>query len=604
MLCQSKIWENRSELNIENMHKISSECNLSLPVSAILAKRGMTECAKEFLSKDDETYFSPCLLPDIEKAADIIWEKISSAKSQGKRAKIAVVNDYDVDGVTSGVIIKESLDYIGGNAFIITPNRDIDGYGISMRIIEEILNQDCNFIITTDNGISANEQISYAVKKGCTVIVTDHHEVPFIKDSSGQKKQILPDAHAVINPKRYDSEYPFKDICGAMVALKVAEMLIDKISTIHPEERDVLLQKWTELAGIGTVCDVMPLISENRTVVKRALHSIKQGSAYIGIRQLLKVQEIDSTKINSYNIGFGIGPCINACGRMTGSVDASVSLLLERDYLKAEKLAKEIKELNDERKILSAEGEKAALQIVSESPEQGIYIIYIPNSSPHIMGIIAGRIKDATCHPCICLTDSSDGILKGSGRSIAGYNMYECLSKYKDLYIKFGGHEMAVGLSVKKENLDIIRDNLNSDMLGFDKSLFIPKIIVDLFLPMTKITEDMISELSLFEPYGEGNRYPVLASTNVSLFRLSRIGKNGQYIKMYLAENGRKFDAVYFGIADSFDAYISENFGEDTLSNLYKTNDMEIKMDFIYKPSCNIWNGYTTIQYVISDFKA
>jgi single-stranded-DNA-specific exonuclease len=590
-----KIWENRGKLDIPGLYQISNEYGFSLPFSAILQKRKIN--IQEFM--DNDFMYSPLLLPDIKKAADIITDRIK----REKKVKIAVVNDYDVDGATSGVIMKEILDYLGADAFIITPNRDIDGYGISFRIIDEIIKAGCNFIITTDNGIAAKDQTDYAKGKGITVIVTDHHEVPFYYNEGGQKIEILPNADAIIDPKRAVSQYPFKEICGAMVAYKLAGVLLDGVPGLHPEEYERLMNRWCELAGIGTVCDVMPLVSENRTVVKKAIDLIKQGSSFIGIRQLIKAQSLNLEKFNAGNIGFGIGPCINACGRMTGSVDLATALLLEKDFAKASKYAEKMKKLNDERKKLSAECEKEALEMAGGMAEDtGIYIIYLPDKSPHIMGIVAGRIKEATGHPCICVTDSEDGILKGSGRSVPGYNMFERMSKIKELYETFGGHELAVGISFKKDRLKKITGLLNEDMKDIPKETFAIKTQVDLFMDMQKVTMGLLSEIDTLEPSGNGNEGVVFGKKDITVEKLSRMGADKNYIKMQLKEGDSRIEAVYFGNAEQFDHTFLKKYGQAALDNIYKGIG-NFKMDFLYRPSVNTWNGRTSIQYIIRDYR-
>lgn len=588
-------WINRGEINTEELYKIAAEYSFSLPFSAILQKRNIN--IKNLLN--DNLMYSPYMLPDMDKAINIILEKIKSEK----KAKIAIVNDYDVDGATSGVILKEALDYMGADSFIITPNRDIDGYGISIRIIDEVINNGCNFIITTDNGISATEQIKYAKDKGITVIITDHHEVPFEINEMGNRVEILPNADAIIDQKRNISNYPFRDICGAMIAYKVAEVLIGTIPAIHPEEKERLINRWSELAGIGTICDVMPLVSENRTIVKKAIELIKNGSSYIGIRQLIKVQCIDVSKFNAYNIGFGIGPCINACGRMTGSVDLAIALLLEKNSIKAEKLANEVKQLNDERKKLSLKAEEEALNMVeSMASNIGIYILYMKNSSPHIMGIVAGRIKEATGHPCICLTDDKDDILKGSGRSVDGYNMFEKLSMHKELYESFGGHELAAGISFKKKNLEEITRLLNDDIKDIDPEVFIKKTQVDLYIDFDKISKEFINEINTLEPFGTDNPKPILAITDTVITKISRMGANKNYIKLQLEKNNNKFDAVHFGNAELFDEAIKGKYGEAALKELYAGKTV-VNMDFLYSPSINVWNNKESIQFLINDYR-
>ena len=451
---RKSIWINRAELNTEEMGRIATEHSLSYPFAAILAKRGITsEQTNGFLFGD--VMFDPALLPDMEKGCQYL--RLAAEKGE----KVAIVNDYDVDGVTSGTIMKELLQFLGAEVYVFAPDRDIDGYGISIRLIDEAISHGCRTIVTTDNGISAAEQIAYAKQNGCVVVVTDHHEVPYM-EKDGRKEYVYPPADAIINQKRPDSIYPFRDICGAMVAYKVAQFIFNQI---RPKQGQMLLDRWSELAGIGTVCDVMPLVFENRSIVKKTIEKLRNGSSYIGLRQLLKVQNISPEKTSSYTIGYTIGPCINACSRMYGNVDLAMNLLSEKDFLKAEKIAQKLKATNDERKEMSTECENLAIKMCEEN-DQKIYLLYLPAQSPHIMGIVAGRIKELTGHPCICLTDTKDGILKGSGRSVEGYNMFAEMNKHKEYYTSFGGHESAVGISLKKENLDTVSFLLNRDMDG------------------------------------------------------------------------------------------------------------------------------------------
>lgn len=586
---RKSVWINRAELNTEEMGRIATEHSLSYPFAAILAKRGITsEQASGFLCGD--VMFNPALLPDMEKGC----QYLRSAAERGE--KVAIVNDYDVDGVTSGTIMKELLQFLGAEAYVFTPDRDIDGYGISVRLIDEAISCGCRTIVTTDNGIAAAEQIAYAKEKGCVVVVTDHHEVPYT-EKDGRKEYAYPPADAIINQKRPDSSYPFREICGAMVAYKIAQYIFDQI---RPEQGQELLDRWSELAGIGTVCDVMPLVSENRTITKKTIEKLRNGSSYIGLRQLLKAQNVSPDKTSSYTIGYMIGPCINACSRMYGNVDLAMKLLAEKDYLKAEKIAQELKNLNDDRKKISTECEDLAIKMCEKS-DQSIYLLYLPAQSPHIMGIVAGRIKDLTGHPCVCLTDTENGILKGSGRSVEGYNMFASMNKYKEYYTKFGGHELAVGISMKRENLETVSALLNKDMEGVSEDFFDRKEIIDLYIPMRNIIPRFVKDLDLMEPYGEGNPKIKLVTEEATITRLSRIG-NGQYLRISLEEAGNRAEAVYFGNAEQFDQQISDTYGEDALKMAYNGAG-NLPVDFIYTPTFNTWQGKTTIQYTINDYQ-
>lgn len=586
-------WINRAELNKEVMFQISSENQLSTAFSAIMQKRGYTSAEINAFLSEDNTLYSALLLPDIEKSTQIVYDAVAEEEN----IKIGIVNDYDVDGITSGQILFEALTCIGANPFIITPDRDLDGYGISYRIIDEILKKQCKFIITCDNGISAVDQIDYAKKNGCTVIVTDHHEVQYTEDENG-RLYTYPNADAIVNPKRPDSKYPMREICGAMVAYKFADHLISKYP-INPEKKEYLMNRWTELAGIGTVCDVMPLVSENRSIVKKAITLLK-NSSYIGLRQLIKVQNIDTEKMSSYSIGYMIGPALNACSRMTGSASLAQELLSEKDHIRAEKLATEIKKLNDERKTLSLKCEEEAYSLCANSADH-IHILYIPNSSAHIMGIAAGRIKERTGHPCICLTDTGDGkTIKGSGRSIDGYDMFDYMQRYKDQYVSFGGHAGAIGITLEHDKLNTITRLLNQDMDTLDDNIYILKNYIDLYIPMSYITPQFVSELELIEPVGEGNP-PVKLATTAYITNLKRIG-SGNYLSLTLKENdANAVTAVYFGDAADFDRYVEMHYGEDIVKKLYQ-GATKIKMRFIYRPSFNEWKG-RQIQYIISDYQ-
>lgn len=586
---RKSIWINRAELNTEEMGRIATEHSLSYPFAAILAKRGITsEQTNGFLFGD--VMFDPALLPDMEKGCQYL--RLAAEKGE----KVAIVNDYDVDGVTSGTIMKELLQFLGAEVYVFAPDRDIDGYGISIRLIDEAISHGCRTIVTTDNGISAAEQIAYAKQNGCVVVVTDHHEVPYT-EKDGRKEYVYPPADAIINQKRPDSIYPFRDICGAMVAYKVAQFIFNQI---RPKQGQMLLDRWSELAGIGTVCDVMPLVSENRSIVKKTIEKLRNGSSYIGLRQLLKVQNISPEKTSSYTIGYTIGPCINACSRMYGNVDLAMNLLSEKDFLKAEKIAQKLKATNDERKEMSTECENLAIKMCEEN-DQKIYLLYLPAQSPHIMGIVAGRIKELTGHPCICLTDTKDGILKGSGRSVEGYNMFAEMNKHKEYYTSFGGHESAVGISLKKENLDTVSFLLNRDMDGVSEELFDRKELIDLYIPMRNIIPQFVKNIDFMEPYGEGNPKIKLVTEESVITKLSRIG-NGQYLRISLEEAGSGAEAAYFGNADQFDQQMSEAFGEDALKMAYRGAG-NLPVDFIYTPTFNTWQGKTTIQYTINDYQ-
>ncbi len=580
-----KVWEDRGEFNKEKVLGLSNKYKISPEIIAILDKRGVN--IDSFFS---ETFSFPdaLLLKDIEVGVDIVSDYIRNNK------KICVVNDYDVDGATSGTIMNEAVIVCGGTSRIITPKRLVDGYGISKRVVDEAAEWGAELIITTDNGISAFEAIEYARAKNIAVVVTDHHEL--VKDDDG--KDVLPKANAIIDAKRADSDYLFCEICGAEVALKFACVLFSRFN-IDESIKKKSFRRFTELAAVGTICDVMPLVEENRTLVKNGLRQLKL-SQIIGFRQLMKVQQINPDNISATDVGFRIGPCMNAMSRLRDDTDIVLDFLSEKDHIKALNLAEVLSKTNEERKGICEKAKTDALEIIE--PSDNVNILYIPSSLPSIMGIVAGKIKDEIGKPTVCLTDDKDGILKGSGRSTDDYDMFESFSKYRDLFTTFGGHPKAVGLSIDKSNLNEFKQKVNDNTKGV---VFYKKTLIDLHLPMVSVGERFIDDLERLEPLGEGNPAPVLCDDTLFLEGVSRMGKDGQFIRLSLrAENGELVEAVYFGDAGGFDNYISEYFGIPTKEALYeRTSAARVPMSFVYLPKYNFWNGEKSISYVIKDYK-
>ena len=507
-----------------------------------------------------------------------------------RKEKIAIINDYDVDGATSGLIMDEAVRTVGADSFILTPKRRVDGYGMSTRLVDEAKARGASLIITTDNGISAFEAVSYAKSLNITVVVTDHHDI----HKEGER-DVLPDADAVIDAKRSDSQYPFKDICGAEVALKFACVLFARAG-IEDALKKKLFRRFTELAAIGTVCDVMPLVEENRTLVKMGLHYMK-ASQIIGIRQLIREQKIEPDKITAFDIGFRIGPCINAMSRIYDDTDTVLRLFKEKDHLIAKSVAETLSRANEERKASSESSKIVALKLYD--PSLPVSILYIPDENPAIMGIVAGKVREETGHPTVCLTDGESGTLKGSGRSPSSYNMFEHFSKFEDRYLSFGGHPGAIGITIDKKRLSEIDKLLNDDAAGM---VFKKETIVDLFLSMNNVSERFIYDMEKMEPFGEGNPAPVLCDDTLYLDGVRRIGDNGKFIKLTLS-NGK--DAVYFGDADEFDRYMAECFGipkQQSLYNIQKPSHLPVS--FLYSPQFNYWNGNKTISFVIKDYMA
>ena len=578
-----KIWKDRGEFNKEKVLEYSKKLGISPEVVAILDKRNINL----------DTFFSSelslpnaLLIKDMEKGVDI-------AKGFcDRKLKIAVINDYDVDGATSGVIMKEALKVVGGESFVLTPKRTIDGYGMSKRLVDLAKEEGAELIVTTDNGISAFEAISYAKGLGLTVVVTDHHEVH--KDKG---LDVLPEADAVIDPKRSDSEYPFTDICGAEVALKFSCVLFAK-ANIDNDVRKKFFRRFTELAAIGTVCDVMPLVEENRSLVKMGLHYLEL-SQIIGIRQLLRFQEIEPEKITASDIGFRIGPCINAMSRIYDDTDTVLRFFEEKDHIKSKEIAKILFDANEERKNYSESSKKMALKLYD--PSLPISIIYIPNENPAVMGIVAGKVKDETGHPTLCLTDIEDGKIKGSGRSTSDYDMFERFSRYEDKYVNFGGHPGAIGITIDKEKLSEVTELINKDAAGM---VFKKETLVDLYLSMKYVSDRIILDIDKMEPFGEGNPAPVFCDDTMYLEYAKEMGKDGKFRRLSLCDDyGNKREAVYFGDAGEFDNYISEFFGNPKKEELYNEFvPSHLPVSFLYSPKFNYWNGNRSISFVIKDY--
>lgn len=529
---------------------------------------------EKYLHGSRKDFYSPWLLKDMEKAVAILQEKIEN------RNRIRIIGDYDIDGVMSTYILLESLRGLGCDVDMMIPNRITDGYGINEHLIEQAWQEGRDTIITCDNGISAVTQIRKAKDLGMTVIVTDHHEVPF-EDVEGGRKEILPPADAVVNPKQKACSYPFAGLCGAVVAMKVMEALYEKMA---PEVD--LVDKMLPFAGIATIGDVMDLQDENRILVKEGLQRLHH-TTNLGLQELIRVNNLEPENISPYHIGFILGPCLNASGRLD-TAKRALQLLLADNREEAAVLAGDLKNLNESRKEMTAQGlEKAIEQVESTSMmEDKVLVVFLPECHESLAGIIAGRLRERYHKPSFVLTRGEEGV-KGSGRSIESYSMYEKLCECKEYLTKFGGHPMAAGLSLEEENVERFRRKLN-EQSGLTEEDLVEKVTIDVPMPIHYIRKDLVQELSLLEPFGKGNEKPLFAQKNLWVSQMRVFGKNRNVVKMRLTdENGYPMDGVYFGNGDEF---AEEGRGKR-------------KISIVYYPDINMYQGRESLQVIIRHYQ-
>ena len=533
---------------------------------------------------------SPKTMKDVVFAVDIIKRKIQENK------RIRIIGDYDVDGIISVFILYTALKKCGANVDYEIPDRIKDGYGINENIVKAAYDEVVDTIITCDNGISAIDQIQYAKDLGLTVIVTDHHDVPFIEED-GVRTFLSSQADAIINPKQIECEYKFKSICGAGVAFKLMEALYEEIGMDKEE-----CYKLIEFVAIATVCDVVDLIDENRIFVKNGLEMLN-NSKNIGINALKKACGLEDKEITAYHLGFVIGPCLNASGRLD-SAKKGLELLLMEDDEEAKNLAQEIVDLNDARKNMTKEGVDRAINIIDSTDinNDKILVVYIPDIHESLAGIVAGRVKEKYNKPTIILTKSEEGV-KGSARSIEEYNMFEGLLACKELLDKFGGHPMAAGLSLQEDKVDELRKVLNNKCELTDEDLT-RKIMIDSSLPLEYLNLHLIEELNVLEPFGKGNSKPVFGVRDAKITKAILLGKDKNVLKLKLLTNNNiTIDAMIFNDLENFESKIIEKYGNEELDNLYNKSNNNIPMDFTFYPSINEWNGNKSIQIVVNGIR-
>ncbi|MBR1849332.1 MAG: single-stranded-DNA-specific exonuclease RecJ [Lachnospiraceae bacterium] len=569
---------------------IAEKFGIDPVIARIIRNRDV--CTEEeietYLHGGIEALHDPHEMKGMDEASKIILEEIQ------KGTKIRIIGDYDVDGICSTYILVKGLQSLGAIVDAEIPHRMKDGYGLNERLIREASEAGIGLIVTCDNGIAAKNQIALAKELGMRVVVTDHHEVPF-EEKDGEKLYLMPEAEAVVDPKQPGETYPFSGICGAVVAWKLLQVLEVKQDII-----DLLM----EPAAVATVCDVMDLLDENRALVKLGIERLKE-SGHAGIRALMEVTGLDKEKLSVYHLGFVLGPCMNATGRLD-SAKTALSLWQTEDRGEAVRLANELKEMNESRKEMTEYGKNTAIAMIEEQAAKtgkldDVLVVYLPDCHESIAGIIAGRLKEKYHHPAIVLTKAEEGV-KGSGRSIEAYHMFEKLTEAKEFLTKFGGHKLAAGLSLKEENVAALRDFLNAHA-GLCQEDFEPKVVIDVPMPLSYISENLIQQLTLLEPFGNGNPKPVFAQKDVEVLSLKIIGKNRNVVKGTVrTDAGRTMELMYFGDIPQFQAYLEEK-GLDAASVLEGARpNGTCRITMTYYLQISEFRGNRTMQVIMTDF--
>lgn len=572
---------------------ISKAYGINQVTARIMRNRGVeTKEEIESYLKGDLDYLSdPALMKDADKAASLLEAAIANNEL------IAISSDFDNDGIFSGLLLKEAIIELGGRAAIFTPNRVMEGYGVNSRIVEEANANGASVLLTCDNGIAAFEAIEEAKKLGMTVIVTDHHEVPF-EEHDGKKIYLLPKADAIVDPKQEDCAYPFKSLCGTGVAYQLMTLLFRRMKRTMSRQ-EIFLQ----YTAIATVADVMELVGENRILVRKGLSYLNHTN-HTGLRALMEVCGIAPEQVRAYHIGFILGPCFNAAGRLDTIVHA-LALLESKEYDQALALAGELWAMNEERKELTRVGTERAVELIEHATwkDEHVYLVYIKDCHESVAGIIAGRLRERYYRPVLVFTDASEeGQIKASGRSIDDYDMFTELSAFRNLFLRFGGHKMAAGLTMEKKNLEILREGLNA-RCTLTQTQLMPLVMIDAAMPLGYISEEVIADLEKLEPFGRANEKPLFAQQHLSVLRLSRIGKNRNVVKMsVMGPEGIIMDALYFGDTDVFFDFLEEEYGRDNVAAALRGMRNTIDIGVTYYPQINEFQGKRSLQIVIQNY--
>lgn len=548
------------------------------------------EAIDRYLNGTIVDLYDGMLMKDMDRALDILREKIANGQ------RIRIIGDYDIDGVNATYILLEGLEKAGASVDSDIPDRITDGYGLNIELIERAYQDGVDTIVTCDNGIAAAKEIAYGKSLGMTIIVTDHHEVPFEELEDG-RSYLLPPADAVVDPKRSDCNYPFKGLCGAAVAYKMVEALWESMGK-DAGDLDYLIEN----VAIATVGDVMDLENENRIFVKEGIQMLKR-THNPGLKALIECTGVERERLNSYHIGFVLGPCINASGRLD-TAKRALGLLRAETKKEADMLAGDLKALNDSRKEMTNIAVEKAKELVEQSAlgQDRVLVIYLQDCHESLAGIVAGRIRETYYKPVFVLTDAEDGV-KGSGRSIDAYHMYEELSKCKDLLTKFGGHKLAAGLSLTKENVEILRRKLNENCT-LTKEEMMEKVTIDMEMPFSCVTEEMVRELELLEPFGKGNTKPVFAARNIEIISGRILGKNKNVLKMLVCDEAHtEMDALLFQNVPEFLQMLREKYGMQAVDAFLNGRSTRMTVSVTYYPDVNEFRGRVTPQIVITHYR-
>lgn len=575
-----------------NFTELGKKFHIHPRTAALIRNRDVVgeEAVDRYLNGTIADLYDGMLMKDMDKAVEILREKLAEGR------KIRIIGDYDIDGVNATYILLEGLSGLGADVDSDIPDRIRDGYGLNRDLIDRAFDSGVDTIVTCDNGIAAKEEIAYGKSMGMTIIVTDHHEVPFEEREEG-RRYILPPADAVVDIRQEDCMYPFKGLCGAAVAYKLIEALYNAVGK-DPEDMDYLMEN----VAVATVGDVMDLTDENRIFVRQGLEMLKR-TKNPGLAALMECTGVNKEQLSSYHIGFVIGPCINAGGRLD-TAKRALALLCAKNKKDADLLAGDLKALNDSRKNLTEEAVKeAVVQVETTALKQDkVLVVYLPECHESLAGIVAGRLRERYYKPVFVLTKAEDGA-KGSGRSIEAYHMYEEMSRCKELLTKFGGHKLAAGLSLPEENILEFRRRLNANTT-MTKEDMTEKIVIDMQLPLADISEEWIGELSLLEPFGKGNQKPVFAERGLEFLRARILGKNRNVLKTEVRDaKGIYIEAMYFGDIDEFFAYLCGKYGMDAKERLLNGSRPGMLMDVTYYPGVNEYMGRKTLQIVIKDYR-